>query len=451
MALFIPAHAVPGGVLHNGRYYVHMPSPARKAGGATDDQTLLAIHRGQAGPFRSKARFRTIVAGRRWGKTHWTCIELCFAAARRKKQKCWYVAPTYSMAKQIAWEKLKEICPKDWLAKAPNETSLTITLKNGSTIALKGADRPDTLRGVGIHFLVMDEYQDMKPDVWTALRPTLSDTKGRCVFIGTPKSFNHLYEMFKRGQPNASGKKNPQWDSWQFKTADSPFIPDSEIEAAREDMDAKTFRQEYEASFESMSGRVYYDFDRTVNVRTCPFDPSLPVLIGQDFNVDPMSSVILQIHGQEVWATGELSLRSSSTEDVCRELTTEYGWEIRDKATVYPDPAGNSRQHARGDSDIQIFREWGFQRILFRKKHPPVRDRIASVNRLICDAAGNRRLFVDPSCVKLIESFEQLIYKDGTNDPDKSLGVDHMSDAIGYPLEFEFPIKRQAKPVGYSR
>ena len=456
--VFIPAHGLIIEVA--GRIYRHVPSPVRKK--SDSDDVLLKVHSGQWSPFNSKARFRCVVAGRRWGKTHWTCIELIRAATVKEKQKIWYVAPTYSMAKQIAWEKLKEIIPRSWVARNPlgglaiNETALSIRLVNGSTISLKGADRPDTLRGVGVHFLVLDEFQDMKKEVWTVLRPTLTDTLGRCIFIGTPKSYNHLYEMYQRGQKNAAGKRNPQWESWQFKTSHSPFIALSELEEAKQDLDPKTYRQEYEASFESMSGRVYYDFDRTKNVMPCPFDPSLPIMIGQDFNVDPMSTVILQRHGEQLWATGELSLRSSSTEDVCSALIDEYGWGVKDMATVYPDPAGNNRSSARGESDVQIFREWGFNRILFRSKHPPVRDRIAAVNRLICSAAGHRKLFVDPSCKELIAGLEQLIYrvdKDGktTNEPDKSMDIEHMTDALGYPVEYEFPVKRVFKPAGYSR
>lgn len=449
---FVPAHGLsPKEVNVGGRVYRHIPSKRKKH--SLDDEILLVMHRAQMEPFKSKARFRTVVAGRRWGKTHWVCIELLLAARSKPKQKVWYVAPTYQMAKQIAWEKLKEIVPLTWIAKkrggmyAINETSLTITLINGSRITLKGADRPDTLRGVGIHFLALDEYQDFKVGTWEmVLRATLTDTRGRAIFIGTPKSFNQLYDMYERGQG-----KNPQWASWQYKTSDSIFIPTQEIEDAKRDLDPKTFRQEYEASFESMSGRVYYDFDRRINVRRSPYDPSLPTMIGQDFNVDPMSTIILQRHGDEVWAVGELSLRGSSTEEVCKTLLDEYGWGLLDRATVYPDPAGQNRSSARGESDIQIFREWNFNRILYHRKHPLVRDRLASVNRMICDAKGDRRLYVDPSCGELIKCFEQLVFKEGTSEPDKNLNIEHMGDAIGYPLQYEFPVKRDQMIMGYSR
>jgi hypothetical protein len=349
------------------------------------------------------------------------------------------------MAKQIAWEKLKELVPA-WRVAKTHEQELSIKLVNGSTIALKGSDRPDSVRGVGVHFLVLDEYQDMKPQLWTAIRPTLSDTKGKALFIGTPKGRNHFYDQYAKGIG-----KNPQWHSWQFKTIDSPFIPGSEITDAMQDMDPRSFRQEYEASFENAAGLVYYDFDRLKNVRPCPFDPSLPVLVGQDFNVDPMCSIILQRHGDELWVTGELHLRNSSTEEVCRELLREFGNDITQRANIYPDPAGGQRSSARGESDLQIFREWGFHRLLYRKKAPLVRDRIAAVNRLICNAQGARKLFIDPSARELIRSLETTAYKDNSNDVDKSLNNEHAADALGYCVEFEHPIRKPWEMQGFSR
>lgn len=411
----------------------------------------IKLHPGQNTVFRSPRRYRTVVAGRRWGKSTLCVVELICAAAK-PRQNCMYVAPSHAMARQIVWDALKESIPDSWLAKKPNETNLEIRLKNGSKIMLRGSDNPDSLRGIKLHFLVMDEFQDFKPDTYSkVLRATLSDTNGRLLTIGTPKGYANIYELYQNGISRDDGKPRKKgWASWQFKTADSPFVPDEEIESARNDLDPHSFSQEYEANFLAMGGRVYYDFSRDHNVRPCPYDPSLPTLIGQDFNIDPMSTVLIQLHGEEVWVTGELSLRSSSTEDVCRELVREFGWDFRDKATVYPDPAGNTRQHARGESDIQIFREWGFNRILFRRKHPSVRDRIAAVNRLICDASGRRRLFIDPSCKHLIESLEKLLYKEGTNEPDKDLNIEHMGDALGYPCEYEFPVKRRSHAIGYS-
>jgi hypothetical protein len=233
-----------------------------------------------------------------------------------------------------------------------------------------------------------------------------------------------------------------QWASWQFPTMTSPFIPEEEIEAARRDMDEKSFNQEFNASFETMSGRVYYPFDRKSHVRPCNFNPNLPIWVGQDFNIDPMSAVILQPQPSgEVWAVGEISIKGSNTEEAVTELERRY-WRNKRNTTVYPDPAGGYKQHARGETDIEIFRERGYRKIRYRKKHPPVADRVNSVNRMLKSADGQIRLRIDPVCERLIESLEQTIYKPGSREIDKTQSIEHMGDALGYPMELNFPVRK---------
>ena len=365
--------------------------------------------------------------------------------ARVAKRLIWYVAPSYRMAKQIMWPELVESIPRSWVRKY-NETILTITLVNGSKIELKGADNPDTLRGVGIHFLVMDEVQDIDPEAWKkVLRPTLASTGGHAMFIGSPKAYNFLHELWSAGQNSA----NVAWASWQFPTITSPFIPKSEIEAARNDMDEKSFRQEFEASFESMSGRVYYPFERNIHVKPLEFNPELPIWIGQDFNIDPMSSVVFQKQKNgEIWAVDEICLLSSNTFELCDELERRY-WRYLDQIVIYPDPAGAYRGHQRGESDLDIFRERGFKKQKYRKKHPPVADRVNAVNRMLQSANGSVRLFVDPKCKKFIEALEQTQYVPGSREVDKKAGVEHAADAAGYCIEFEFPV-RKVEVLGIS-
>lgn len=202
----------------------------------------LTLHPKQMEVFRSKSRFRVVVAGRRWGKTALSRV-LIITKARVAKRKIWYVAPTYKMAKNIMWLDILDAIPKRWIAKI-NETTLSITLINGTRIELKGADKADSLRGVGVDFLVLDEFQDMSEETWTkVLRPTLADRRGEAIFIGTPKAYNYLFDLYRRGQ----SEEFKDWESWQFPTITSPFIPLSEIFAARNDMGVKEFAQEFEA------------------------------------------------------------------------------------------------------------------------------------------------------------------------------------------------------------
>ncbi|SFJ51016.1 Phage terminase large subunit [Sphingomonas sp. NFR04] len=408
----------------------------------------LKLHHGQAAVFRHAARFRILVAGRRFGKTHLSRIELIRAAKGAGRRTIWYVAPTFSMAREIMWDELIEALPQSWIAKK-HETRLEVRLINGTVIQLKGADRPDTLRGRALHFCICDEMQDFRPDVWEkVLYPTLTTTKGRALIIGTPKSYNHFYELYAKGQIRKN-QRSGQWISWQFPTIMSPFFPPSEIRHARENLDPKTFRQEFEASFESMSGRVYYAFDQKKHVGRYPFNPALPIILGQDFNVDPMSTVIMQRQPSgQVWVVDEIKLPSSNVPEVCDELERRY---FRHKAqmTLYPDPAGANRNSSRGESDLDVFRSRGFRKIIYKKKHPLVSDRVATVNGMFSNAEGEGRLFIDEKCRHLIESLNQTIYKAGTPQVDKSQGVEHMCDALGYPIHYLFG-NRFSKLVGWS-
>jgi Phage terminase large subunit len=410
--------------------------------------TKLKLHAGQRLVFNDKHRVKVVVAGRRWGKTQLAKSLICKAMCH-PKWRIWYVAPSYAMARSILWDELKESIPPGWIVSI-NETRMSIKLRNKTLIELKGADNPDSLRGVGLHFLVIDEAQDIKEQTWTkVLRPTLASTRGDAIIIGTPKSFNWLYELYmlgKRGEIYDDGKgriRRNHWKSWQFPTITSPFIPKEEIEAARADMDPRSFRQEFEASFETMSGRVYYAFDRAVHISNeCRFNPKLPIWIGQDFNVDPMSSVIMQPQKNgELWIVDECILPSSNTQETADELARRY-FKYLSTTTIFPDPAGAARStKGRGESDIDILRDAGFTRIRAKRKHPRISDRINAVNRMFRSADGQVRMRINPNCKHSIAAFEQVIYKPGTREVDKSMSLEHPADAVGYCIDIMFPFR----------
>lgn len=404
----------------------------------------MVLHRNQAKVFKDKSRYRALVAGRRFGKTVLAAAELLREAAKPRRI-VWYVAPTYRMAKQIMWVDLIERIPKQYVIKS-NETAMEIYLINGSRICLRGADNPDTLRGVGLNFLVIDEVQDVKPEVWEKiLRPTLAKDRGRALFIGTPKAFNFLYDLYQKGQ----NLEQAVWNSWQFPTMSSPYIPKDEIEQARKDMDPRTFRQEFEASFESVAGRVYYNFDRRTHVGTYGFNPALPIWVGQDFNITPMSSVIIQRQPNgELWVVDEIYLSNSNTSAVCDELERRY-WRHKHNLTLYPDPAGANRQSGRGESDLDIFRTRGFKRLKYRRQHPAQADRINSVNKMLMSADGKIHLRVDAKCKNLITSLEQTLFAEDGYGINKKLKNEHITDALGYCVEFEYP-RRKFKVIGVS-
>ena len=195
--------------------------------------------------YSDEHRFRVLVSGRRFGKTRMAIEELLRAATAEQSCRVWYVAPTYRQAQQICWQMLKDrLSEGRWIARK-NESDLSIILKGtGSTISLRGADNFDSLRGVGLHFLVMDEFADIKPEAWfEVLRATLSDTGGRALFTGTPKGRNWAYDLFQRG----GSEDYPEWASFSYTTIEGGNVPPEEVEAARRELDELTYLQEYEA------------------------------------------------------------------------------------------------------------------------------------------------------------------------------------------------------------
>lgn len=212
----------------------------------------VKLHEKQLEIFNDKHRFKVVAAGRRFGKSRLAAWLLLIEALKSKNKDVFYVAPTYQQAKDIMWGVLKELGHE--IIAAAHENTSVLTLVNGRKIYLKGADRPDTLRGVGLAFLVVDEYADIKANVWEQiLRPALADVQGGAVFIGTPKGRNHFYEMFKFGEAG----KDEEWTSFHYTSYDNPLIPAKEIEAAKSSMSSFAFRQEFLASFEAASRDIF--------------------------------------------------------------------------------------------------------------------------------------------------------------------------------------------------
>jgi Terminase large subunit, T4likevirus-type, N-terminal len=385
-------------------------------------------------------RWKVVIAGRRFGKTHLAIRELCFHA-RLPDQEVWYVAPTYKQAKMIVWRKLKnKLTDLKWVKKA-NESELSILLKNGSTIALKGADNEDSLRGVGLDYLIMDEFADIDPEAFfEVLRPTLADRQGKAMFIGTPKGIaNWAYDLYQMEQEYPE-----DWKSFQFTTIDGGNVTESEIEAARRDLDIRQFRQEFLATFETYTGRIYYAFDRAQNVKKPDNLDTSVLYTGWDFNIDPMSVVIAVRQGDTLYVIDEIRMFSSNTQEAVEEIKSRYP---KSKIWAYPDPAARQRKtSAGGATDITILSNAGFV-VKAPNSHTPVRDRINAVNSRLCDSTGVRRLIISPECKYTIEGLERQTYKEGTTQPDKDSGYDHQMDALGYMVDYMFPVKRDVDPM----
>ena len=202
--------------------------------------------------FEDPTRFKVVAAGRRTGKSRLAAWMLIINALQSDRGHVFYVAPTQGQARDIMWQTLLELGHN--VITGSHINNLQLKLVNGATITLKGADRPETMRGVSLKFLVMDEYADMKPDVWEqVLRPALADQKGHAMFIGTPMGRNHFYELYKYAEMG----DDETYSGWHFTSYDNPLLDPDEINIAKKSMSSYAFRQEFMASFEAVGSEMF--------------------------------------------------------------------------------------------------------------------------------------------------------------------------------------------------
>lgn len=202
--------------------------------------------------WKDTSRFKVVAAGRRCGKSRLAAWMLIVNALQADRGHVFYVAPTQGQARDIMWSLLIELAHP--VIKTSHINNMQITLVNGATISLKGADRPDTMRGVSLKFLVLDEYADMKPSVFEEiLRPALADQKGNCLFIGTPKGRNHFYDLYVY----ADKGEDDSYEAWHFTSYNNETLDNEEIDLAKKSMSSFAFRQEFMASFEALGSEIF--------------------------------------------------------------------------------------------------------------------------------------------------------------------------------------------------
>ena len=203
--------------------------------------------------FQDKTRFKVVAAGRRCGKSRMAAVTLLIEGLKCPQGSAvLYVSPTMGQSRQIIWDLLLDLGRE--VIQNSHVNNLDITLINGARIYVRGADRPDTLRGVSLTYAVLDEVADIKPEAWEqVIRASLSDKRGRALFIGTPKGRNWFYDTFKLGE----SEDDPDWKSWHFTTADNPLIDQAEIESAKKTLSSFAFKQEYMASFTNAGSDIF--------------------------------------------------------------------------------------------------------------------------------------------------------------------------------------------------
>lgn len=400
----------------------------------------LKLRENQSLIVNDKSRFRIVVCGRRFGKTRIGAIETLNAI--QDADKCIaYVAPTNSQAKELFWGLIKKATPYDWIKQIHETQPYTIDLINGSTIKLYGADAHDRLRGNAFDLVICDEFADFHRDAWnTSIYPALSDRKGRALMIGTPKGkANWGYEL----------TQNPLFKYFKFTTLEGGWVEEEEVELAKSMLSEMDFRQEFEASFETSGLIVYYAYDAKNQDKQYEFDVSRETFLCFDFNVSPMSCIIVQkINDTQYACVKEFILNNSNTTDTC-EVILEYLaiQEYKGEIEVTGDNAG----HQKNTSSAKVAgTDWVIIRDMlspYLKKLPKtrrtktVKDRVQALNALFRNALGEIKMFVNPyKCPKLHKDLINVEWIDSgfqLNSTNKELT--HASDALSYFAYNYFP------------
>lgn len=435
--------------------------------------TKLNYHAIQNQLWWCDSRFIVVPAGRRSGKTELAKRKLVMNAITfhaATDGRFLFSAPTHSQAKDIFWADAKRLVPTKFLMtpdrpwKSINESSMKINLWNGAHIQVLGMDKAERAEGPALDGIVLDEYGNMKSNVWAEhIRPALS-TLGRpgwAWFIGVPEGRNHYYNLYK------SCERRKDWSGFTWITAD---INPEEAESAKEDMDPLTYGQEYEAKFITFEGRAYYAFNEE---KQCPpkghsieYDPRRDLYLCFDFNHKPGVAVIAQELPSPDWLTlrnsgnvgtvsaavDEVYLTNfSNTYKVCDEILKKYSNHRKD-VYLFGDASGGAKSSsAVKGSDWELVQEkmkpvFG-DRLIKKvpKANPSVRSRINSVNKGLENAAGQVHTIVDRSCVHLIDDFEGVaVNEHGDGLLDKDTMLTHISDGWGYYQHKEHPCRESA-------
>jgi len=350
-------------------------------------------------------------------------------------------APTYPMLRDATQASLLQILESNAIPFDLNKAENTLLMKEtGARILFRSLDEFERLRGTNLAWFGVDELTYTQEESWLRLEGRLRDPKaGRLsgFAVWTPKGFNWVYRKFISQRVEGYGVVLAKaYENRHLLNKVGDYY-----EQLKKSYDQKFFQQEALGLYVSMeAGRVYSSFDRERHVGNVAVDPTLPLLWSLDFNVDPMSSVIVQTHREVVRVVDEIVIRHATTRDACEEFLRRYGGH-RAGVTLYGDASG-SRAQTTGYSDFAMVREYfaaNSSIVLgenIARSNPPVKDRVNLTNKQFVNAYGTVGMRVDPRCKELIQDFEEVCYKgDGTDiDKDRDRLRTHLSDALGYLL-----------------
>lgn len=410
---------------------------------------VLRYHPVQAALWTYTGRFCAVVAGRQSGKTEVCQRKLALQLPIKKPWSdpiYFYVLPTRAQAKRVAWDRIIKLIPKEWIVPkiGINISDMSIKTIFGSILYITGADKPHRLEGNPADGVIVDESSDQRPGLYErTIRPMLAMRNGFCYRIGVPKRSGigrlEFRDFFNRGIDRKDGIVSFYWKSSDVWTAE-------EIEAAKSQMSELDYAEQCEGMWIDQGGSVYYAFSND-NVRddslVC-YQPSQEIIVGCDFNVDPMCWTLSHYIDGKVYVFDEIFLRNTNTQSTLDFLYNKYyqhdsGW------MFFGDATSRSRKTSSVRSDYLIIKNdarFGEKKVHFPEKNPHIRDRFAAVNAAFKNAKGDIRLYINMNCKRLINDLNMVSYVEGTSNPEDYSGTDvgHTSDAMGYMIRCLMPV-----------
>lgn len=379
-----------------------------------------------------------------------------------------YAAPTREQAKRLAWSDFQRLIPKEWLLSGTdgtNHSELVFRTIIGSSLHVVGLDRPQRIEGDQWSGGIIDESCDIKPGAFDlSILPALTWYRGFCWRIGVPKRQGPGALEFREFCEESRNGKIP--DQISFTWPSAGIVPKEAVIYAQEHMDALDFAEQFGASWQRAGGGIFHAYHEDENTKPCVYHPAVPIIVGSDFNVDPMAWVLghhFKDEGVVEWFD-EVWIRDTNTPQTLEVLYAKYKTH-KAGFVFYGDAAGRQRKSSAVQSDYDLiyahegFRKLG-RRIQYPEANPPVADRFSACNAMFCNAAGRRRMFVNKeTCPKLHADLKARYYKPGTREPadwtQTGTMIGHPSDAMGYVIHqlcpIEVPIQLLSGPISVFR
>ncbi|POF93221.1 terminase large subunit domain-containing protein [Pseudomonas putida] len=407
----------------------------------------------------SGIRFPLVPAGRRSGKTE-RFKRFLVKQATAYSGPYFAAAPTHAQAKKIFWDDLKAFTLSSMHSRRPSESDLIIYLENGSEIHVIGLDKPQRIEGIPWTGGGIDEFADVKPDAWEAnilpalntVNPTMPDYRAWCWLLGVPDGLNHYYDLCQQAETG----QDPNFRVFHWKSAE--ILPPDVMDAMKRAMSPKQFKQEFEASFETASGRIYEDYGKH-NQTSATIEPHEQLMWMHDQNFTPLSSAIgvRRNSGKDLYLLDEIVLTSAISRQAAVEFVERYKDHKNKHVLIYGDPAGKAGEkhgHASDYTDIEAVLKasgWRYTRKV-KPAHPAIKDRQNAVRAKILTASGETSLFVNPVtapwCHKGLATVQ--LQEGSTFQEDQKNQYQHITTAIGYCVDVEWPAKGRFSYEGVS-